>query len=69
MQYTLNENAHVSIVILNQEGKLVDKLTDEFQLGGQYEIKWIADGLTAGTYYCIIKAGSDVLSNVIIKVD
>ena len=46
----------VTVLITNSYGKVVDKLISCTQKAGTYELKFLADGLPKGTYYCHIVA-------------
>ena len=51
LQYHLQQNDHVKLVIYNQNGQLVQTLVDEFQKAGSHKILWDAGDLASGIYF------------------
>jgi beta-glucanase (GH16 family) len=50
IKYFLNKPTHVSLKIFNAVGKEITTLVDGFQEAGEYQIKWMPEGLPAGIY-------------------
>ena len=51
LQYHLQQNDHVKLVIYNQNGQLIQTLVDEFQKAGSHKILWDAGDLASGIYF------------------
>ncbi len=56
IKYSLPYQSKVTVVITNSYGKVMDKLISSTQEAGTYELKFSADGLPRGTYFCHIVA-------------
>jgi hypothetical protein len=56
IKFCLPSQSKVTVLITNAYGKVVDKLISREQKAGTYELKFFADGLPKGTYYCHIVA-------------
>jgi hypothetical protein len=56
IKFCLPNQSKVTVIITNEYGKVVDKLISCTQKAGTYELKFLADGLPKGTYYCHIVA-------------
>jgi beta-glucanase (GH16 family) len=55
--YTLPENQEVELAIYDLQGRLVQKLVDEKQTAGQYQLRWNTRDLTSGIYFYTLRAG------------
>ncbi|MFQ6127020.1 MAG: T9SS type A sorting domain-containing protein [Candidatus Heimdallarchaeota archaeon] len=60
ISYQLPKGVHVGLSLYNLLGQKVRTLVDEFQLTGCYSIKFEADGLVSGLYFCRLRAGDFV---------
>ncbi|HSW56541.1 MAG TPA: T9SS type A sorting domain-containing protein [Ignavibacteriaceae bacterium] len=56
IKFCLSNQSKVTVLITNSYGKVVDKLISSFLNAGMYEIGFIADGLSRGTYFCHVVA-------------
>jgi len=56
IKFCLSNQSKVTVLITNSYGKVIDKLISSFLNAGMYEIGFIADGLSRGTYFCHIVA-------------
>ncbi len=57
IEYALPEQASVEIKVLDVLGREVATLLNEEQQAGAYILRWDADGVASGVYYCRLKAG------------
>jgi hypothetical protein len=51
IQFSLPQQARVSIIITNSYGKVVDKKISNLYDAGAYNLEFIAEGLPKGTYF------------------
>jgi hypothetical protein len=51
INYKLPVNSHITIKVFDLMGREVVTLADEYKSAGDYNINWIADGLSSGTYF------------------
>jgi len=51
IRYTLPKDTHVKLLIFNSTGKLVDKIVDEKQTAGFYDVQWNASDNSSGIYF------------------
>jgi predicted lipoprotein with Yx(FWY)xxD motif len=58
INFSLTIEGHVSLKIFSSEGSEVRTLVSEKMTPGSYSISFDANGLTAGTYYCRMKMGT-----------
>jgi len=65
--YTLNENSHVSLNILDLSGRLVVPLVNEVQQQGEQKIDFNIARLPAGIYFCVLKTNEEIQTRKIIK--
>lgn len=56
IKFCLPSQSKVTVLITNSYGKVVDKLISCVQKAGTYELKFFAEGLPRGTYYCHVVA-------------
>ena len=57
--YALPDTAPVLIEVYNALGQRVTTLVDETMPAGTHDATWDASGVSAGVYYCRIRAGSE----------
>jgi hypothetical protein len=50
IRYTLTEDAHASVRILNLQGQTIAILSDKHQKAGSYELQWQATDIASGIY-------------------
>ena len=58
IQYSVLENSKVSIAIYDIKGNIKDKLVDQHQFAGFYNLKWHAKNQTSGLYFVKMKANN-----------
>ena len=68
ISFTIPKSSDVSIVIYNTLGERVAGLIDGFKNAGSYNIKWSADNLSSGVYFCIMRSGNYLESKKIMLV-
>lgn len=59
IRYDLPEQAEVRITIFNTAGQEIMTLFDGAMPAGTHEIRWDAAGMTSGSYFCRLQAGSE----------
>ncbi len=57
IKYKLSEECHVSLKILDTQGKEISTLVNKKQEAGQYQVTFKADSLAGGTYFYKLSAG------------
>jgi photosystem II stability/assembly factor-like uncharacterized protein len=57
IKYTLDRESHISLVIYDVLGKEIEKLVDQNQQAGNYEVRWEAKDFPSGIYYYQFKSG------------
>ncbi len=57
IQYDLPSDSHVTLMIFDINGRLVDTLVDESQSAGSYSIQWDGSTRASGLYFYSIQAG------------
>jgi len=60
IQYSIPSAGMVKLIVYNTIGEKVKELVNEFKLVGNYEINFIADDLSSGTYFYRIQTASFV---------
>lgn len=60
INFILNQDEHVTLKIFNSIGEEIATILDEFKTAGNYEISYVADGLTSGVYLCRVSTNSFV---------
>jgi Secretion system C-terminal sorting domain len=58
IKYCVAYKTKVTLMVLDNDGNVVEKLISKEQDAGVYEIEFIADGLAEGIYYYQIIAGN-----------
>jgi hypothetical protein len=66
INYVLQNDSFVELVIYNANGKLVDRLVAENQTAGEHIYSWSAKGLPSGVYFCRLAAKGGVLTRKLI---
>jgi hypothetical protein len=69
IKYTLSKDAHVSIIIYNVLGEVVEKITDEYKISGNYIYQWNPKNIPGGVYYyrCQIDNNVSVKKMLLLK--
>lgn len=57
IKYHLTKSNKVTIKICNLTGQEIETLVNRYQTAGEYELKWIADGLPSGIYFYRLQSG------------
>jgi len=65
--YELPEPGQVEIIIFNQLGQLIEKLSCGYQHKGKHQFTWDASTLPNGIYFIQMRAGQEVAIGKIIK--
>ena len=58
IEFSLPQDTHVSLIIYNVSGQLVDILKDGYSQSGYYTILWDAKGKPSGLYFCTLKVNN-----------
>ncbi len=67
IQFELEQNEHLSLDLLNQEGKLVRHLLSGTQSQGQHKVLFAGHGLPNGVYFCRLKIkGFEITEQVVV---
>lgn len=66
IQYDLPVAGHVTLVVYNMLGQVVDKLVDDQQNAGAYKIRWDASKMSSGVYmyHITVDAGKQTFKEV-----
>lgn len=56
IEYSLDQNENIKIVLYNALGQEVRTLADEFQIRGKHTLELNAASLPSGVYYCVLSA-------------
>jgi hypothetical protein len=67
IKYNIMKSTIVNLTIYNHLGQQVKNLVNEFQSQGGQQVQWNAEGLPSGVYYCRLKAGSQFITQKIVK--
>jgi len=57
IEYELAEYVHVVLAIYNLQGQLIEKLMDDYQPAGIYQISWQVGNLPSGVYFYSLDCG------------
>ena len=57
IKYEITKFSKVILRIYNLAGQEIETLTNNYQPKGTYEIKWQANGLSSGIYFCTLQVG------------
>jgi hypothetical protein len=57
IKYTISESSPVTLDIYNVLGEKIRTLVDENQRSGVHSVRFLAEGLPSGVYFCTLKAG------------
>ena len=60
IQYSIPSSSVVSLIIYNLRGEEVTRLSDEFQIAGEYNVYWDASNVSSGIYFYQLQAGDFV---------
>ena len=58
IDFSLNENMHVSLTVYDLKGRVVNTLIDQFSHAGSYSINFNGDNLSSGVYFVELRSGS-----------
>lgn len=67
IEYDLKSTGHVRLFILNYLGEQVAELINGRQISGKHQIRWHADNLQAGVYFCVLKTETGSKTTKMIK--
>jgi hypothetical protein len=62
IRYSIHETRNLNLTIYDAQGKVIETLVNGVQKPGDYTIRWNADGLSKGVYFCKLVAGSRQLA-------
>jgi hypothetical protein len=68
INYQLPEACEVKLSIYNLLGQEIAALVKEYQTAGKYEIKWSAEGLPSGIYFCRLLADNFIGTKQIVLI-
>ncbi len=60
IQYYIKQNSEVKIDVYDLRGRLVKQLLNEHKNIGSYEVKWSAEGMKPGIYFCKLSTKRNV---------
>jgi hypothetical protein len=63
IQYSIPESDYINITIYDILGKEVDVILSDYQESGTHCIKWVAENLTSGIYFAVIKYKNKLLTH------
>lgn len=66
--YTLSGDSHITLTILDMNGREMLKLIDENQTKGKQKVVFNTTGLPEGIYFCVLRTGGGVLQRKLIKI-
>ncbi len=62
IRFEIISRGFVDLSVFNSEGRKVDQLMSEVKSPGNYEIKFNAEGLPGGVYFCRLTSGSNTVT-------
>jgi hypothetical protein len=62
--YSIQKPEHVRLVLFDIRGRLIGTLIDKKQQAGKHFVKWKAERLPSGIYFCRIHAGSSYTKTI-----
>ena len=65
--FILEKSAKVNVSVFDSYGRLVAEPVNEFLPNGEQKVQWNAEGLPAGIYFCRMKAGTQFITQKIVK--
>jgi poly(beta-D-mannuronate) lyase len=68
IKYTIPKDNFVQIIIYNFLGKHIQTLTNEFKKAGTYNIRFNANNLPSGIYFCCVKTDNEIKTNKMILI-
>ncbi|MBN2350218.1 MAG: cellulase family glycosylhydrolase [Bacteroidales bacterium] len=57
LQYTLTQSSQVTVKVYNSLGTEIQTLVNSGQTPGEYSVRFNAEGLPGGMYFCVVKTG------------
>ena len=51
ISYSVSENSHISVSVLDIQGKEIEKIINEFKESGHYNVTWNPNSLPSGVYF------------------
>ncbi|MBK6966303.1 MAG: T9SS type A sorting domain-containing protein [Bacteroidales bacterium] len=69
IEYELLSTEWVKLMIYNHFGQQLEVLVNIQQAKGAHKIAWDSADLPAGIYYCQLRAGNQLISKKIIKIN
>ncbi|MFC1732467.1 YCF48-related protein [candidate division KSB1 bacterium] len=67
IEYELDQPGSVDILIYNQLGQQIEKISHRKKPTGKHKYKWNPTNLTNGLYYIRVKAGKEIATTKVIK--
>ena len=58
IDFSLNKNMHISLIVYDIQGRVVGALLDQFSYAGNHSIDFNGDNLSSGVYFVELKGGS-----------
>ena len=55
--FIISEEQRITVDIIDIQGQIVDRLTDDVLAPGHHAIRWDATGNASGVYFCLIRSG------------
>ena len=65
--YHIEKATHAELLILNENGRLMQTLAGSFHPKGQYQLTWYPGTLPAGIYHCVLRTEKTAQSVKVIK--
>ncbi|HPN38329.1 MAG TPA: T9SS type A sorting domain-containing protein, partial [Melioribacteraceae bacterium] len=63
IKYSIPESDFINITIYDILGKEVDVILNDYQDSGTHSIQWVAENLTSGIYFAVIKYKNKLLTH------
>jgi hypothetical protein len=60
INYRLSVSSHVSLKVLDALGREIVTLIDGYKHPGDYSVRWNAEGMSSGVYFCKLEIGKNV---------
>lgn len=57
ISFVVSEEQRITVDIINMQGQVVDRLTNDMFTPGRHEIRWDSTGNASGVYFCRIRSG------------
>lgn len=60
--FSIHENSHVTLIVVNIQGSIVTTLVDDFMGPGSYHATFDSRGISSGTYFTILESGGTAVT-------